>query len=272
MPIKAQSLIVLALALALSGCGDSNVFSSMADDSSSAAKTQQGLDALNSEDYSEAITTFEALNNQNPDDPEIIKYLASAYVGSTGFDVLDLVNILAEADESGSNDDRDMFETIGDLFDGDQDGIISDLGTKIDMVNQAIDLLAPAGIPSQEAEFQAGLYSAVQAVLVTSSILDGANIDTVSDSDVDSLVPANFNGNSEILDPATGLPLTNGQLLNKSLAVATQTKDSLLEGLADGEDRNNLGEDFDEFLSDIGYVDENDPVIETDLVTYLKQI
>jgi len=275
---RKQLLCITAVScLFLSGCGDSNVFSSLSDDSTESAKVEQGLDALNSGNYTQAITTFEAAYAKNPSNPELAKYLASAYVGNTGFDVLDLVNRLSEEDESGSSDDDDALETIGDLYGYDESGNVPELANKLSLLNQAVNLLAPGGVALEGMEFQAGLYSTLQANLLISEILGGRNIDTIdgghgtnalSDSEIEALIAENFDTASASAAPGDTAPASKGALLQGALSLVNSTKDVLLSEFSSDEENNDLGEDMDEFLQELGFGDGS--LSSEDLAIYLK--
>jgi len=250
-------MIFIFLGLSLSGCGDSNVFSSMSDDNTQEARLDKSLESINSGDYQTAITTLEALNSDYPNDPDVERYLASAYVGQAGFDTLDLFEILSEDDEGG--EDQEMFDTIGELFGADENGMIPALDDKIADVDNALNLLAPTGTADEDSIFQAGLYGAVQTVLLAVDILDGASMDSIkamSDPEISDKVTANFDSRqSELI---------------KSLGLLADTADDLTEK-ANGES-NDLAEEMDQLLSEIGYDRVNKDLTALALTTYLQSL
>lgn len=260
--------VFLFLCLPLSGCGDSNVFDSLADDNSPEAQLDLGLAAIDNGDYESAIATLEALNLAYPNDPEIERYLASAYAGRAGFDALTLINILSQDDEGGN--DAEMFRTIGDLFGADESGNIPELASKIADVGSALDLLAPDGLTDDESRFQAGLYGATQSVLLTVDILDGASIDrieTMTNDEIATRVGNNFGAPLSDTDPTA-----KGVALVESLALVADAAIDLANSVdpASG-DSNDIAVEMDIMLGDIGYADDND-VDQNELTLYLQSL
>jgi len=98
-----QSIVLLFLFAFLVGCGDSNVFESLGDDSSREAKTEAALMAMDDGDYNSALSILLALNDSNPGDARLLQYLASAYSGLAGLDTLNLLKVIDKLDESGTD-------------------------------------------------------------------------------------------------------------------------------------------------------------------------
>jgi len=187
--------LVTAAALALAGCGDSNLFDSQSDSSGRQADMEQGVAALDAGDWQTARTIFAAMDQS---DPEVAKYHASTYLAEAGFNAIELLRELSKA-----SDDADgghvMYESLTRMFD-DGDGVLTsaDLfgpdgpdgnGGRLGAIGNALGFLG-AGLPNAgrvadrdvpvitnpALTFQAGLYAAVYAVLsVVGQLEDPAN-------------------------------------------------------------------------------------------------
>lgn len=254
--------LMLVASLGLSGCGDSNVFESMADDDTTAARQEKALDKINDGDFEAAIAILEDLD---ADDPEVKRYLASAYAGKAGFDTLDLVEILSLDDEATSEEEeKEMFDTIGELFGAGDDGKIPSLGDKIDAMSKSLEILTegnPEGLAAEDTEFQAGLYGAVQAVLLSVDMLGGASIDEIKGDKVD--IPG-------ALD--TGWTVDKATELNNSLKLVAAASDDLIKNFDAGEDEeNDMAAEMDELLVDIGFTGD-DSVDRTELTNFLEDL
>jgi hypothetical protein len=253
-PIFLAGIICLFL---LSGCGDSNMFESLADDDTSDAQISMALDAINSDNYDAAIAILEGLDTS---DPEVKKYLASAYIGSTGFDTLKLIETMGEdADNDLSSTDGGIFKTVNELL-GFQDGTIDldILDSKIETAAKALELLAPTGTEigslSDEDQFQAGLYAAVQTIYVAERILEGQDPQNLDSGTINTLVTENFDANADTLE--------------RSLDLVVAAKESLVDNLSpDPTETNDVKDALDEFLTEIGYDDE--ALSSTEFATYI---
>lgn len=252
--------LLLALLLALTGCGDNNLFEGVADDSSTEAKVDAGLEALSDGDYAKAVSILSEVYASNQDDPEIRKYYASALAGNAGVDTLDLMAAIGDAQEANSANSEVFDATMKSIF-----GIVPGSGgsvdpatiqTKIDEMNKALIVLGG----TEDETFQKGFYAAIQVVLVTEKIIGGIDPATVTVGDDYS---ATF--------PASA---TN---LNDALALVEASRDSLTANLAVG-DTSEIANDFDSFLDEIGFypssvagADGTAGVSEADLKNYLSK-
>ncbi len=239
------SLILLTLICAalLSGCGDSNMFESLADDTTTEAQVSNAVDALNSGDYNAAVAILEGMDTT---DPEIKKYLASAYIGSTGFDTLKLIETMGDDVQNQTSTDGGVFTTVNELL-GFENGVVDleTLGTKIETAQKALDLLVPAGVDtatlSDEAKFQAGLYAAVEVLYVTERILEGNDPLLLTNTEIGNLVTQNFAADATILSDL--------------LALVVMASDTLIGEFTDPSVSNDVQQSLDEFLVEIGYLD-----------------
>ncbi len=251
----ANLALIAACTLPMGGCGDSNLFSGASDDSSNEALLDKGLQAIDQEDWDAAVSNLEELYAKTPEDPIVVQNLASAYVGQTGFDTLNLVDAIAEAQDNGTGNSV-MYDTVTALF-ADETGTIPDLKEKIDNFARATSLLVPTGtdpaLLTEDTRFEAGLFAAIETILVSSNILEGDLATNIDEDTIDQMVGKNF--------------ADNANDLNDSLNLVQIARDDLLNKFED--DSNDIAEDFDDFLFGIGFT-ENDPVTAPELSAYLK--
>ena len=235
--------------LTLSGCGDTNVFDGLSDDATPQAQISTAVDSINSGDYAAAAAILETLDTT---DPEVKKYLASAYIGMTGFDTLKLVEAMGDDIQNQSTTDGGVFSTVNELL-GFENGQIdpAELQTKIDTAAKALDLLAPVGVDpatlSEEQKFQAGLYGAVEALYITEKILEG--------NDPLVLTDPTYAGTDTISGLVTQNFAANQDDLNRSLDLVVMASDALIAELTDPSQTNDVQQSLDEFLVDVGYFD-----------------
>lgn len=243
-----------AIGLVLAGCGDTNVFDGLTSGSGEQAKLERGKKAINDGDWEEAISIFEEMNE---DDPDVRIYLASAYVGRAGFDTLELVKLIDEAQEDDS-DGSVLYDSVTSIFgDADGDGVISsgDLAAKEADVAYAIAILTPGGQAQTEDEvFQAGMYAALHTIILLADLLDADDvsqeaIEAMPDGEIDSKVT------DDRFDEA-----------EESLETDLRLISDAIEAFVDSD----LSEDFDEFVEDIGF--EDDDLTAEDVRGYLKSL
>ncbi len=251
--------MLLAGALGLSACGDTNVFEGMSDSSGRRAELEQGLDALDSGDYDKAIEIF---SQMDPNDPDVQKYLSSAYMLKAGFDTLELVNLIAEA-QQGNADTSVLYDSVIRIFDVDGDGRVSsaEVADKRDLVKMARDVLDPEAVTDPDAQedltFQKGVYAAVDTVVLIADLLDMEDITQESvaakpRSELDQAVEQD-----EFDQVATDL-VGNLAAVDEAVRVVQGAQDQ----------QNDVGTDFDRFLEEIGYADDQQ-ITRDELVDYL---
>lgn len=288
--IRWLGAVLTALVLAVAGCGDSNVFSgASSDDSSAAARRETGVQALNDGEWQEAIEIFTDLYHPDRPDPDVAKYLASAYVGKAGFNTLKLVEDIAVAQKNESADDQSViYDSVTHLFDRDGDGTISSVdlsgeGGKIDLLRQAISYLvadygragraAAEGAlpgPTDDERFQAGLYAAVHAVL---SVV--AQLDDPRQPGTLLLTLGELRTQAEAVVPHVTAPAS----LSEDLSLVEGAKNVLIGGLTGGGenvDENDVAAQLDRFLRDIGYLEGEPggvtPVTDEELRNFLAEL
>lgn len=259
---KLSFLVVLLTAVALSGCGDTNFLKDISSDSGD-SRMEKGLAYLDAGDYDAAIQELTPL----PDSQTKRKYLASAYLGKSGFDTLELISIINE-NEDNNGDESVLWTAIGELLGG-PDGLLdsTELAYKTSCVEKALQILfngsisvgkvfAGSAMPNYSALddnvlLQAGIASAIHAILgVASQMDDGAYF---------------------IINPAA-VPLNKRTISSVPVTFVSDlmTVAAALDRLSgnDGEEEGLLS-DFQNFLDEVGY--SNDGVVTlTELQNYIN--
>lgn len=122
-----------AVALALfTGCGDYG----------DKTQTEQGIEAVDSQQWELAIEIFSALPKSELRD----KYLSSAYAGAAGLDLLKLAVAVSEAQDAGQDTLSVAWGVAADLMDADPlTGLVAlaDLNQKIDYLTRAVEVYIP---------------------------------------------------------------------------------------------------------------------------------
>ncbi len=267
--------LIAAVAL-LGACGDANLFDGASDPSGSQAEMEQGLAALDQQSWDEAIEIFSAMDTS---DPEVRKYLASAYLGKAGFDTLDLVDRMAQAQETGQADSV-AYEAVTDIFDEDGDGQISatELDEKLGLLEKALAVFGidggggaarmvaavdTSGLTDDEI-FQAGVLAAIHAVLGVVEQLEypegsGNYLLTVDELRKHPAVIAGVTVPDGFDDDLAWVREAVGVLSPELLVGSTPT------------DGNDIAEDFDRFLRDIGYLPD-EQVTDAELRDFLNRV
>lgn len=258
---------LISLAFLLSGCGDDNLYESLSDSSGGEAKREEGVEALDNEQWDEAIAIFSG----QEDSDMTRKYWASAHMGKAEFDTLELVALIDEAQED-SGDASVLLDSAMQIFDDDNDGSLDleALNYKLDEVEKALDVLIAGGYEggysdgntdttglTEDRLVQTGIFAAVHAVL---TISEGIDVTGMSDDwrplDISELHPSSY---------AVTLPET----LDADLALLDAASEAIIASTTDGSSE--ISEDFDEFLLDIGYADDNS-VSKAELTAYLNSL
>jgi hypothetical protein len=235
----------------MAACGDTNLFEGISSDSNDRSRLEEGLAALDDGNWDEAISIFGTLD---PDDPEVQKYLSSAYMGRAGFDVLSVIELVAEFQEENSGDSI-LYDTVTSLFGG-SDGTVSSqdlLGTRSD-IGAALDVL---GFPpaTDELLFQAGLYAALDMVAIAGGVLNQDDVTT----DGVGAIPQ-----TEIADAVdTGYTPDLADDLVRDAVLVT--------GAVASTGQNDVVDDLDQFLLEVGYSGEGDGISAGELTNYLAQ-
>ena len=234
--------LALFAALGLAACGDTNVFEGAASESGYQADLEKGIAALDDQEWDEAIRIFEAMEATD----DVRKYLASAYMGRAGFDVLALVDEVSAFQESGG-DASILYDAATTLFGAGGSVSSAALGAARGDVGTSLEVLQGA-----QGSFQSGLYAAVDMVTVVGSIVGGADVTVEgirgqTEEELAAAVEENYTG--ELAD----------DLVRDAVLVTTAVAD--LAG-------NDVSADLDQFLADIGYSDDQQ-ISADELTAYL---
>ncbi|HSH68318.1 MAG TPA: hypothetical protein VK997_00270 [Deferrisomatales bacterium] len=275
------AVLVAVLGLALAGCGDSNLFEGQSRSSGTQADLEAGLEALDNSDWATAQRIFSGMDQG---DPDVRKYLASAYVGEAGFDVLTLVEEIDAAQADGTSDDG-IYDMVTSIFD-DGDGKLTDgeIAAKVDLLLEALTALhvydpsvarasRTAGAVSfdtiaPENRFQAGLYSAVYVVLaVVEQLADPVTGDVLLT--LSSLQSADA---CQIIGPLPAAEADGGvaapAAFDDLLSLVRQAVLVLVPDYMGGPFDNDIAQELDRFLAEIGYLPDA-TVSSTELRSYL---
>ncbi len=239
-------LVCLCLAGFLISC-DGNMFEGISDDDSYEARLEEGLMALDDEDYDKAVDLFLDLREDYSSKEEVCVYLSNAYAGLTGIDTFSLLETIDEIDDVGDEGNIDM---IGLLL-GDAQGEINE-----DQVTDKSALLALAKSaiedcvddPDTDEIVQEGLLALGDAALfIADLVMDDLNIDTVelTEDGLDELYESV--GTIEFDDNLTSADMDE---FNEILDNIEDAVDAI-EELVGADDENDLSESFDEFLEDL---------------------
>jgi len=261
--------LTAALALFATACGDSNVLDSFADDSSSQAVKDKCEEAVDSGNYDKAIDACSDALADAPNDPDIKANLAAAYAGKAGFDYIDLVQSIDDAQQASNNGDTSAFydaavDMFGTLVD-DQGQEYTDLTGKTDNFGKALDVLAPEdengnrsteGLGDTEV-VQTGIYAAAQVVTLFSEITGVNDISQEGLKAHGDFTADQLNYDAEVADT-----------VNNNLALLLEAETALTNALTTDND-NDLANDIDTFMTQIGYSNDN-TVTADELANYIN--
>jgi len=282
--------LLVVIFLFFQGCGDTNVFEGMSDDSSEAARIEQAKQNLNSGNFDAVINSFK--NKTGLTDRES-RYLASAYMGKAGFDTLKLLEEIAKEDDTG--EDVDTFDVITRIFDEDGDGCITSeqMDTKINLINQALEVLGAPGLardnrgsralatssPSDDMKLQRGICAAIHAVFtICQTVACQYKLNTIPLT-VDALksaIPGQTIAltDNDCLSPVANLGRDLGWVQD-AVAALGGTLDQDLGGTSyQKNNENDIQREFNSFLEDIGYAGGTSPneVTSAELSAYLTRL
>ncbi|MCL6582211.1 MAG: hypothetical protein K6U11_01100 [bacterium] len=268
---------ILAILLLLQGCGDTNLFEGIADDSGQEARIEQARQDLNSGNFDAVIATLGGRSNLSDQER---RYLASAYIGKAGFDTLKLLDEFAKNDEGGH--DVDAFDIIGGIFG--EKLTEDDLNNKVSLVAQALLVLGAGSVNTQsrlrarsysgsdDLRLQRGIYAAIHAIL-SISLAIGREYNLMP-------IPLTTNGIKQALDAKGINKIELSSLppgLNDDLWMVQDGVNALsggnLIGIEEVRDnnKNDIDREFSKFLKDIGFSGDNF-VDSTDLSNYLNHL
>ena len=118
------------------GCSG-NSFEFMADDDSPEATIEAAMIALDDEDFDKAVSILEDLD---PEDENVRRYLSNAYSGQAGLDTFSLIQTID--DMSGVDDDVSI-DLVGRILDDDGEGTYTqaEIDDKIEKFDKAIETM-----------------------------------------------------------------------------------------------------------------------------------
>lgn len=149
-------MLVCVLWAALLGCGG-NAFEGISDDDSFEARLEAARMDIDDEAYQEAIDILNDLKEEQPDNEDVTRYLSNAHAGLAGLNTFDLLEVIDDLDEAGNSGSIDM---VG-LVLGDSDGLVmaDEIPDKLDNLTEAIDQLNTIDNPTDDEIIQMGLIS-----------------------------------------------------------------------------------------------------------------
>lgn len=253
-------LTCIAMALVLTNC-DENFFEVASDDNSYEARLEEGIMALDDENYDKAIEIFEELRADYPDKMEICEYLSNAYSGFIGVDTFSLLEIIDELEE---NDDAGNIEMVGLVLGGASgDLTAAEVAAKREYLIMAIDgFIDCIPDPDNDQKVQVGLMAMFDAGLIIADII-------IDDLGLDNIVLTEAGLKSLYQDEPpefSDVVLLTDYLRELNLRLAlVQESVAALDAMSE---ENDLSESFGEFLSELGY-DDVDGVTESDLEAYI---
>ena len=236
-------LLCIGLAGLLISCGG-NLLEDVSDDSSYEAKLEEGLMALDDEDYDKAVDLFVSLRSDYPGKEEVCVYLSNAYAGLTGIDTF---NLLETIDDLQQTDDQGSIDMIGLLL-GDARGVIDQQGiddkmTLLSMAQAAIDTCIDT--PDTDERVQTGLLGLGDAAMIIANlVLADQGLDSVelTEDGLNALY-----GSAASIDFSGDISTEDLQRLNDNLDDVRDAVGALEENLGVDEE-NDLADSFDEFL------------------------
>jgi len=129
-------LLFCLLTVFFIGCSG-NALEFMADDNSKEAKLEEAMIALNDEDFDKAVSILE---DMDPNDPDVKKYLSNAYSGQAGLDTFSLIETIQAINDSPSEGSIDL---VGMILTDDHSGIFTgdEIDDKIAKFDKAIEAM-----------------------------------------------------------------------------------------------------------------------------------
>jgi hypothetical protein len=235
-------LVCIGLACLLIGC-DGNLLEGISDDNSYEAKLEEGLMALDDEDYNKAVELFTDLRSDYPSKQEVCVYLSNAYAGLTGIDTFSLLETI---DDLQQTDDEGSIDMIGLLL-GDAEGVINQLSvdSKMGLLALAQDAIATCiDNPDVDERVQTGLLGLGDAALIIANLV-------LADLDLTS-VELTEEGLNELYDSLPVIDTTD--ISDENLDRLNNNLDDImdavvaLEEMLGADEENDLSESFYEFL------------------------
>lgn len=161
MKIKKTALLKLILvglvSFGISGCGDENMFESMADKDSEAAKKEEAKIAIDNGDWQDAIDALQS-EWESSGDPDVGADLAAAYMGLAGFDALSLLENAQTTADTPLGSASDDFTLISQ--------ILPDQSPENEAsMNEAVNILSSIDNRTEDENLQLAMAAASLAIL-----------------------------------------------------------------------------------------------------------
>lgn len=264
---------ILLLTLSLAGCGGSNLFEDVADDSSSEAKEFDAIRALDEGDYDKVIAYYLGKSSL---DPKQQVYLASAYLGKVNVDFINLIEV--------ADSDLETFDIIASIFGADEvlaaatpvtGKVRAKAALTIEQYEEAIltafNVLDETSTDKDVRTMKGVLGAMDITILVAKTVMDVADEDSLTLSE------------EGIRTALNGAAVTESDVINNaseeqtSLAANTRINRNLT-AIADaiavfssikGGDTSDIKEDFEDFLNDLDH-DNNQVYDAGDIADYIN--
>jgi hypothetical protein len=250
------------LSAALFGCGD-NAFEGISDDDSFEARLETARMNIDDEEYQQAIDILNDLNAEQPNNEDVTRYLSHAHAGLAGLNTFDLLEVIDDLDEAGNSGSIDM---VG-LVLGDSDGLLmaEEVPDKLDNLTEAIEQLNTIDDPTDDQIVQMGLLSISRIGITLAKIIS-------SDTGNDSLTLTEEGIQSEY---DTKPEFEDGDVSDEDLENLTNDIRNVGEAVAvmteSYSDDNDLNEDFLEFKNDFDQNDDDSIDIQ-ELENYIESL
>jgi hypothetical protein len=165
------------LAGSLIGCGDSNLFSGLADEGSTQAKLETAQAALDDGDCQTALTLYGELQTADPSSVARRLDLSAAHLCAAGFDIRAFIEVAAQFG-IGAVSDTDVFETIANsAVAAINASWPAELGAAETLLADDLTSAPPMAFNNNDADaaFNLAIVQAVKAVMTVSDILNYVN-------------------------------------------------------------------------------------------------
>jgi hypothetical protein len=249
--------------LILSGC-DGNVFEGFSDDSSFEARVEEARIDLDDEDYTGARDKLVALNEDHPNNAEVLRLLASAYSGLAGLDTFNLLEVIDQLDKQNNEGDID---TVG-LVLGSSNGVLTAAAVQSKLANLQLSISALESISSRTVDerVQLGLVSLNHAALTIADMIlenTGRSEITLTEAGLDAL----YTGTPDFSTEATSERLTS---LSNDIANIDDAVDGIIS-ITSADESNDLSESADQFQQDIDQ-NEDKSISQQELENYIANL
>lgn len=268
-------LSILLLTLTFAGCGGTNLFEDVADDSSSEAKEFDMLLALDKGDYDKVISRLEAKSDLSPKEQV---YLASAYLGKVNVDFINLIEV--------ADSDLDTFDIISSIFGADEiaaDGPSGSTSVRakspitiseyLEWVNKAFSVLDENSTDKNVRTLKGVLGALDTVLLVAKTVMDVSSVDSLvlTQEGISDALNGTLVDEQDVINNASEAQtlLAANARINRNLTAIAGAIDVFSS--IKGGDTSDIKEDFQDFLDDLDY-DSNDIYDAGDIADYINHV